>query len=88
MLVLELALTFPASSNLAWGGVLAPAGTPAAVIAAVHSQLPKILAMPDVRERLSKLGADVVASTPEEFSTCLHSEIIKWSKGKAAGVAD
>jgi tripartite-type tricarboxylate transporter receptor subunit TctC len=73
--------------STSWGGVLAPAGTPAPIIAALHGQLAKILAMPDVRDRLSKLGADVVASTPEEFASYLQTEITKWSKViKAAGV--
>jgi tripartite-type tricarboxylate transporter receptor subunit TctC len=77
----------PGFESTSWGGVFAPAGTPAPVIAALHSNLAKILAMPEVRDRLSKLGADVVASTPEEFASYLQAEITKWSKViKAAGV--
>lgn len=75
---------FEASS---WGGVLAPAGTPPAIVSALHDELAKVLALPDVRDRLGKLGADVVASTPDEFARYLASEISKWSKViKAAGV--
>lgn len=73
--------------STSWGGVLAPAGTPAPIIASLHSHIVKILTMPDVRERLSKLGAEVVASTPEEFATYLQSEITKWSRViKAVGI--
>lgn len=73
--------------STSWGGVLAPAGTPAPVIASLHDHIVKVLAMPDVRDRLSKLGADVVASTPDEFAIYLQSEITKWSDViKSAGV--
>lgn len=73
--------------STSWGGVLAPAGTPAPVVAMLHDHIVKVLAMPDVREKLEKMGVDIVASTPEEFATYLQSEIRKWSAViKAAGV--
>jgi tripartite-type tricarboxylate transporter receptor subunit TctC len=69
----------PGFESTSWGGVLAPAGTPAPIIASLHDQIVKILAMPDVSDKLSKLGADVVVSTPEEFGSYLQSEIRKWA---------
>lgn len=82
-----IAETVPGFESTSWGGVLAPAGVPAPVVAALHAHLAKVLAVPDVRDRLSKLGADVVAGTPAEFADYLSAEITKWSRViKAAGV--
>ena len=51
------------------------------------AQIARILAMPDVSDRLSKLGADVVAGPPAEFAAYLQTEIVKWTQViKAAGV--
>jgi tripartite-type tricarboxylate transporter receptor subunit TctC len=73
--------------STSWGGVLAPAGTPAPVVAMLHDQIVKVLAMPDVREKLEKMGVDIIASTPDEFTTYLKAEIGKWSAVvKTAGV--
>ncbi|MGH8832410.1 MAG: Bug family tripartite tricarboxylate transporter substrate binding protein [Polaromonas sp.] len=65
--------------STSWGGVLAPAGTPAPVIASLHSHIVKVLQMPDVRDKLVKMGVEIVGSTPEEFASYLQSEINKWS---------
>ncbi|WP_406624571.1 Bug family tripartite tricarboxylate transporter substrate binding protein [Acidovorax sp. SDU_ACID1] len=73
--------------STSWGGVLAPAGTPPAIIKSLHTHLGRVLAQPDVRDRLGKLGADVVAGTSEEFGSYLQSEVTKWSAViKTAGI--
>jgi len=73
--------------STSWGGVLAPAGTPAPVVASLNRHIVDALRQPDVRARLAELGADVATSTPEEFSAYLASEIDKWSAViKSAGV--
>jgi len=72
---------------VSWGGVMAPAGTPKDIVAKLHAEITRILGLPDVRERLSGLGAEIVASTPAEFAAYLRSEIDKWSKvARAANV--
>ena len=77
----------PGFESTSWGGVLAPAGTPAPVIASLHDQVVKALAVPEMREKLAKLGAEVVGSTPDEFARYLQAEINKWSAViKTAGV--
>ena len=82
-----VAETVPGFESTSWGGVMAPAGTPAPIIASLHAQIARILAMPDVSDRLSKLGADVVAGPPAEFAAYLQTEIVKWTQViKAAGV--
>ena len=62
-----------------WQGVFAPAGTPRPIVAKLNAQIVKILAMPDVRERLTSLGADPVGNTPEQFAAYVKAEIAKWA---------
>ncbi len=69
----------PGFESTSWGGVLAPAGTPPEVIASLSSQFVRILRMPDVADRIAGLGADIIASSPAEFSDYLKSEINKWA---------
>jgi tripartite-type tricarboxylate transporter receptor subunit TctC len=63
-----------------WYGVVAPARTGVAQISRLYGDLRKVLAQPDVKERLAALGADVVASGPAEFGAFIRSEIAKWGK--------
>jgi len=61
-------------------GVLVPVGTPRGVIDRLHREIVRIVALPDVRERLSALGFEPIASTPEELSDRIRWEIDKWAK--------
>jgi len=61
-------------------GVLVPAGTPQDVIDRLHREIVRIIALPDVRERLSALGFEPIASTPKEFADRIRWEIDKWAK--------
>ena len=63
-----------------WAGVLAPAGTPPAVIATVHATTVKALATKSMQESFAKQGLEVVGSTPEHFADFIKSEIRKWTK--------
>jgi tripartite-type tricarboxylate transporter receptor subunit TctC len=68
-------------------GVLLPAGTPKAIVTKVHSDIAKALALPDAKERITGLGFDIIASTPDQFATQIKAEIEKWGKViKASGV--
>jgi tripartite-type tricarboxylate transporter receptor subunit TctC len=70
-----------------WYGMLAPGGTPRAVVAKVQAEVARVLNLPELRERLSKEGAAVVASTPDDFARFLRIEIDKAAKiVKAAGM--
>jgi tripartite-type tricarboxylate transporter receptor subunit TctC len=62
-----------------WNALLAPAGTPPAVIERLHRDVAKILAEPAMRQRLADLGAEAVGSTPAELAGFLKSEIAKWA---------
>lgn len=70
----------PGFDSSSWGGILFPAGTPKEIVAKMHGAVITILAMPDVKARLSSLGAEVVGNTPEEFGSYIKSETAKWGK--------
>jgi tripartite-type tricarboxylate transporter receptor subunit TctC len=61
-------------------GVLVPAGTPKEIIDKLHGEIVKIVALPDVKERLAGLGFTPVANKPEEFAAQIRAEIAKWGK--------
>jgi tripartite-type tricarboxylate transporter receptor subunit TctC len=61
-------------------GLLVPAGTPQDVIDRLHREVVRIVALADVRERLSALGFEPIASTPKEFADRIRWEIDKWAK--------
>jgi tripartite-type tricarboxylate transporter receptor subunit TctC len=61
-------------------GLLAPAGTPKAVIDKMHAEVQRIAAMPEVRERLITLGAEPSAMSPSEFGNWLKAEIPAMAK--------
>jgi tripartite-type tricarboxylate transporter receptor subunit TctC len=71
---------YPDIKGDSWVGFLVPAGTPKEVIAVLNREIAKILALPDVKERLVSLGSDGVASTPEEFEQRIKTEIETWGK--------
>jgi tripartite-type tricarboxylate transporter receptor subunit TctC len=71
----------------AYFGFFAPAGAPKPVINKLHVDIAGVLKSPEIRNRLSSEGADVIASSPEEFAAFLQAESVKWTKViKAAGI--
>ena len=73
-------LGFPQLESLAWNGLLAPAGTPAAVITRLSAETVAAMRHPQTREALGRLGFEVVASSPEEFSRWIRAESEKWAR--------
>jgi len=63
-----------------WYGVLAPAGTPAAIVQQLNKAINQALTQPDVAEKLRSEGGDVLGGTPEKFSTLLKAEVPRWAK--------
>lgn len=63
-----------------WNGLLAPAKTPAEIIARLHENTVKVLTLADVREKFIAQGAEAVGSTPEEFRAYIRTEIDKWGR--------
>jgi len=70
-----------------WSGLLAPSKTPKEIIAKLSKEVIAILLTPDAKVRLASVGCEIVASTPEEFSSFMQAETIKWAAVvKAAGI--
>ena len=70
-----------------WYGVLAPAGTPKAIIDKLSNEIAKILAMPDIRERLISQGLEPFISTPEQFAALMKADMAKYANlVKAANI--
>ena len=70
----------PGYEATAWHGWLAPAGTPAAIVSRLQSEVAAILRLPDIRERLARDGIEAVGSTPEQFAAYIRAEVDKWGK--------
>ena len=69
-----------------WYGVAVPAGTPGEIVQKLNAGIVRIVAMPDVKERLAAQGADAVSTTPEKFGELIRSDLAKWGKVvRAAG---
>ena len=71
---------FPGFDSTAWFGLMAPAGTPAPIVAKLHTETTKILSRADVREKFGTLGMEVVANTPTEFADLIKAEIPVWAR--------
>lgn len=70
-----------------WQGVIVPAGTPREIITKLNRELVAVLAIPEVRKRITDLGTEVVGSTEEEFAAHIKSELAMWAKVvKQAGI--
>lgn len=63
-----------------WFGFLAPAKTPAAVIATVNTELNRALAAADLKKKLEDQGLDITPGTPDQFGRLVRSEIVKWGR--------
>jgi tripartite-type tricarboxylate transporter receptor subunit TctC len=64
----------------AWFGLMAPAGTPPAIVEKLHRETVRILGTADVRKRLDDLGMEVIANTPGEFAAVIRTETPQWAK--------
>jgi tripartite-type tricarboxylate transporter receptor subunit TctC len=63
-----------------WQAAAAPAKTPREIVAKLNDAAVRALRSPDVRERLTQIGFDVVASTPDEFGQFMRAEVDRWTK--------
>jgi tripartite-type tricarboxylate transporter receptor subunit TctC len=63
-----------------WHGVLAPRGTPREIVVLLNAKLRDVLRSPELSARFAQMGLDVIASSPEEFSVHLKSELEKWGR--------
>ena len=70
-----------------WQGWVGPAGTPKAIVNKLYEEVVRALAIPSVRDEFTKQAAEVVGSSPEEFSKFIHEDLRVWFEViKAAGI--
>jgi len=78
---------YPGYEAVPWFGLMAPAGTPQPIVDKLHTEMVKVLAMPDVRKKLEDFGLDVLGGTPAEFADAIRTELPYWAKIiKEAGI--
>jgi tripartite-type tricarboxylate transporter receptor subunit TctC len=63
-----------------WYGLSVPAGTPKEIISRLHAETVKLLALPDVKQRLDTSGFEVITSTPEKYGEFVRAEVERWAK--------
>jgi len=71
---------YPDIEGEAWFAVIVPARTPKEIIALLHGEIVKIIALPDMKERMATLGFDPIGSAPEECAAQFRTEAAKWGK--------
>jgi len=71
---------FPNQESIFPQGIVAPAWTPAEVVERWHAELVRIVALPEVKDRLAAIGFEPVANKPEEFAAWIREEVPKWAK--------
>ena len=82
-----IAETLPGFTAVAWFGVLAPAGTPAAVIARLSAEFDRIIHEPDTEKQFAAIGGEPVGGSPASFAAFIHQEISRWIRvAKEAGI--
>ena len=78
--------TIPGFEATSWHGVFAPAGTPKPIVDKMAAEMKRILELPDVKEKLSEIGAVASPMTPEDFVKFIDGERTKWAEVvKASG---
>ncbi|HEY0339148.1 MAG TPA: tripartite tricarboxylate transporter substrate-binding protein, partial [Burkholderiales bacterium] len=83
-----IAETLPGFNNTTWYGLLAPARTPREIIARVNADLTKVLAQPELAQRMLSQGIEAATSTPEALGEMMRAETERWRKViKSAGIA-
>ncbi len=70
-----------------WYGMFAPTGTPKPIIDKLHAAFTEFSAMPDIKERLSGIGAEPAGMSPAEFGATIKRDIARWKKvAQEAGI--
>jgi tripartite-type tricarboxylate transporter receptor subunit TctC len=82
-----IAETFAGFSAVSWYGVLAPAGTPSAVITRLSGEFDQIVHQPDTMKQLAAIGGEPIGGSPASFAGFIHQEISRWIRvSKEAGI--
>ena len=82
-----ISATLPGFSALSWFGILAPAGTPSAIITRLNTELDRIVHEPQVAKRFAEIGGEAVGGPPSTLASLIHDEIVRWRQvAKEAGI--
>jgi tripartite-type tricarboxylate transporter receptor subunit TctC len=63
-----------------WAGLLAPAGTPKEIVTRLNQEVNRILAQPEIKQRLAAIDYEVVGGTPEQFAATIAEDAARWVK--------
>jgi tripartite-type tricarboxylate transporter receptor subunit TctC len=75
-----IAETVPGYYNTGWWGIVAPAGTPKAIVDRLNAIMNKALATPEIQQRFDKNGLEVATTTPQQFHDMLKADLKMWAK--------
>ncbi|HST94475.1 MAG TPA: tripartite tricarboxylate transporter substrate-binding protein, partial [Microvirga sp.] len=75
-----VAAEHPGFEAWAWQGIVAPAGTPPAIIAKLNETYRRVVAQPEIRDKLAGAGIEVLQSTPAEMAAYMQAEGTKWEQ--------
>jgi tripartite-type tricarboxylate transporter receptor subunit TctC len=78
--VASLADSVPGFDVEVWFGIVAPAGTPPDVVTRINTEINRILALPEVKQRFAEQGVRTIGGTPQQFGVYLGTEIARWAK--------
>ncbi len=82
-----IAATLPGFSATSWFGILAPAGTPAAVIQRLNTELDRVVHEPETEKRFAGMGGDAIGGPPSTLASLIRDEIPRWRRvAKEAGI--
>jgi tripartite-type tricarboxylate transporter receptor subunit TctC len=70
----------PEQETVFFQGILVPAGTPREIVDRWHAEVVRIVALPDVRERLTAASYELEPNTPEQFAALIRTEMDKWAR--------
>jgi tripartite-type tricarboxylate transporter receptor subunit TctC len=75
-----IAETLPGYESIIWWGILAPAGTPGAIVTRLNREIGAILQEPETRKRFANEASEIIVAPPEVFGKLLVTEIEKWAR--------
>ena len=82
-----ISATQPGFSALSWYGILAPAGTPSAVITRLNTEFDRIVHEPQIEKRFAAIGGEAIGGPPSTLASLIHDEIARWRRvAKEAGI--
>jgi tripartite-type tricarboxylate transporter receptor subunit TctC len=82
-----IAATLPGFSAVSWFGIMAPAGTPSAVITRLNRELDRVVHEPETEKRFAAIGGEAVGGPPSTLASLIHEEIPRWRRvAREAGI--